>query len=615
MRVDVVMPKMGESVQEGKIIRWVKRVGERVEQDETLLEISTDKVDTEIPAPASGVLAEILAPEGETVPVGTVIARIEVEVAAEGAAPAPEPEKAVEAVPAASVEPAAPSVQAPTPIPSPAPAAMASAQLLDVVMPKMGESVQEGKIIRWVKRVGERVEQDETLLEISTDKVDTEIPAPASGILVEILAPEGETVPVGTVIARIAVTEGAISTGAPTGQEVLSSKAPEPSVTAPPSPVTPPPLPVAAPAPAIAEPAALVQPTPAPPARSGNGHDGGVGERIPRMSGRRFYSPLVRAIAEAEGISLQELEQIPGTGLEGRVTKHDLLRYLEQRRARIAQPVQPPTPAEVTPTVEAPTAPPRIEVREPTPQVEAVPTAPAGAEFEAIPMDHVRQLIAEHMVRSKHTSPHVTSVDEADVTGLVRLRERYKEEFERREGVKLTYMPFFIRAAVEALKAFPLLNASVDGKNIIVHKRINIGIATALPNGNLIVPVIKNADALSITGLARAVQDLAQRARTKKLLPDEVQGGTFSITNFGTFGTLLGTPIINQPQVAILGIGAIQKRPVVREIDGSDVIVVRHMVYLSLSFDHRIIDGMLAGQFLQVVRQSLERMNEHTVQL
>jgi pyruvate dehydrogenase E2 component (dihydrolipoamide acetyltransferase) len=239
MRVDVVMPKMGESVQEGKIIRWVKRVGERVEQDETLLEISTDKVDTEIPAPASGVLAEILAPEGETVPVGTVIARIEVEVAAEGAAPAPEPEKAVEAVPAASVEPAAPSVQAPTPIPSPAPAAMASAQLLDVVMPKMGESVQEGKIIRWVKRVGERVEQDETLLEISTDKVDTEIPAPASGVLAEILAPEGETVPVGTVIARIAVTEGAISTGAPTGQEVLSSKAPEPSVTAPPSPVTP----------------------------------------------------------------------------------------------------------------------------------------------------------------------------------------------------------------------------------------------------------------------------------------------------------------------------------------------------------------------------------------
>ncbi len=613
MRVDVVMPKMGESVQEGKIIRWVKRVGERVEQDETLLEISTDKVDTEIPAPASGILAEILAPEGETVPVGTVIARIEVEVAAEGATLAPEPERTAEVVSPGSVEPAAPSVQAPTPSPAPT-AAMASAQLLDVVMPKMGESVQEGKIIRWVKRVGERVEQDETLLEISTDKVDTEIPAPASGILAEILAPEGETVPVGTVIARIAVTEGAVSVGTPEVQEAPSSKAAEPSVTAPPSSLTPP-SPAAAPAPVITEPAASVQPIPAPPARSGNGHNGGVGERIPRMSGRRFYSPLVRAIAEAEGITLQELEQIPGTGLEGRVTKHDLLRYLEQRRARIAQPVQPPAPAEVTPAVEAPAAVPRIEVREPTLRVEAVPAAPAGAEFEVIPMDHVRQLIAEHMVRSKHTSPHVTSVDEADVTGLVRLRERYKEEFERREGVKLTYMPFFIRAAVEALKAYPLLNASVDGKNIIVHKRINIGIATALPNGNLIVPVIKNADALSITGLARAVQDLAQRARTKKLLPDEVQGGTFSITNFGTFGTLLGTPIINQPQAAILGIGAIQKRPVVREIDGSDVIVVRHMVYLSLSFDHRIIDGMLAGQFLQAVRQSLERMNEQTLQL
>lgn len=230
-------------------------------------------------------------------------------------------------------------------------------------------------------------------------------------------------------------------------------------------------------------------------------------------------------------------------------------------------------------------------------------------------MDHVRQLIAEHMVRSKQTSPHVTAVDEADVTNLVRIREKYKEEFERREGIRLTYLPFFVRAAVEALKQYPLLNASVEGKNILVHKRINIGIATVLPNGNLIVPVIKNADALSITGLARAIADLAQRARTKKLLPDEVQGGTFSVTNFGSFGTLLGTPIINQPQVAILGIGLIQKRPVVREIEGSDVILVRHMVYLSLSFDHRIIDGMLAGQFLQAVRQSLEAMTEETLLL
>ncbi|MDW7996755.1 MAG: dihydrolipoamide acetyltransferase family protein [Bacteroidota bacterium] len=230
-------------------------------------------------------------------------------------------------------------------------------------------------------------------------------------------------------------------------------------------------------------------------------------------------------------------------------------------------------------------------------------------------MDHVRQLIAEHMVRSKHISPHVTSVDEADVTAIVRLREKYKEEFERREGFRITYLPFFVRAAIEGLKAFPVVNASVEGKNILVHKQINIGIATVLPNGNLIVPVIRNADALSITGLARAIHDLAQRARTKKLLPDEVHGGTFSITNFGTFGTLFGTPINNQPLVAFLGVGEIHKRPVVREIEGTDVILIRHMVYLSLSFDHRIIDGMLAGQFLRVIRQSLEGMNEHTIQL
>jgi len=435
------------------------------------------------------------------------------------------------------------------------------------------------------------VEQDETLLEISTDKVDTEIPSPASGVLVEVLYPEGETVPVGKVIARIAVGEGQKGEAAPQGAAPSVESVPVPA---------PPPAPAVSSAPAVTP--AAVAPAPPPPVQKADGDGQQLRERIPRVSGRRFYSPLVRAIAEAEGITLEELEQIPGTGLEGRVTKHDLLRYLEQRRKAV-----PAAPVETPP---APTV--RVSEREAAP---APPPPSLGAEVEVIPMDHIRQLIAEHMVRSKHTSPHVTSVDEADVTGIVRLREKYKEEFERREGFRLTYLPFFVRAAIEGLKAFPLLNASVEGKNIIVHKRINIGIATALPDGNLIVPVIKNADALSITGLARAIYDLAQRARTKKLLPDEVQGGTFSITNFGTFGTLLGTPIINQPQVAILGIGAIQKRPVVREIEGSDVIVVRHMVYLSLSFDHRIIDGMLAGQFLQVVRQSLEGMNEKTVQL
>ncbi|GBD06442.1 Dihydrolipoyllysine-residue acetyltransferase component of pyruvate dehydrogenase complex [bacterium HR21] len=600
MRVDVVMPKMGESVQEGKIIRWVKKVGERVEQDETLLEISTDKVDTEIPAPASGVVAEILFPEGETVPVGKVIARIETEVTA-----APSAQEAPTA-PAQSPRPAeAPPVTgeaapgaAPSAVPAASPALSESRQLVDVVMPKMGESVQEGKIIRWVKKVGERVEQDETLLEISTDKVDTEIPAPASGVVAEILFPEGETVPVGKVIARIAVgTAGEVPPSTPRGE---------------PAPVEA--QPVSAPSPAPAQevaptPVAVVQPSVSPVSAPGNG-DGQrqPATRIPRTVGGRFFSPLVRAIAEAEGITPEELERIPGTGLEGRVTKHDLLRYLEQRRARPVPPAMP------TPAVPEPAVQPEPTVRVTEPVAAPAPVA-AGPEVEVIPMDHVRQLIAEHMVRSKQTSPHVTAVDEADVTNLVRIREKYKEEFERREGIRLTYLPFFVRAAVEALKQYPLLNASVEGKNILVHKRINIGIATVLPNGNLIVPVIKNADALSITGLARAIADLAQRARTKKLLPDEVQGGTFSVTNFGSFGTLLGTPIINQPQVAILGIGLIQKRPVVREIEGSDVILVRHMVYLSLSFDHRIIDGMLAGQFLQAVRQSLEAMTEETLLL
>ncbi len=613
MRIDVVMPKMGESVQEGKIIRWLKRVGERVEQDETLLEISTDKVDTEIPAPASGVVVEILYPEGETVAVGKVIARIETEVSAtvESVPTESFPEGTSQLTTSATAQEIASvtgqpivSEQVVMEEPLSTVAGFTGQTLVDVVMPKMGESVQEGKIIRWLKRVGERVEQDETLLEISTDKVDTEIPAPASGVVVEILYPEGETVAVGKVIARIAVGEVAAVPSAP---EVKPS-AQEVRETLPPTPPMPP-----AASRIITEPtltSTVVTPSPSSVAE-GDGRKQ-ASTKIPRMSKGRFYSPLVRAIAEAEGIPLEELERIPGTGLEGRVTKQDLLRYLEQRRApREVVPVAP----EVTPGKETPVPSPVPTVHltaEPT--VAPPPVTGTPPEVEVIPMDHIRQLIAEHMVRSKQISPHVTSVDEADVTSVVRLREKYKEEFERREGFRLTYLPFFVRAAVEALRAFPMLNASVEGKNIIVHKRINIGIATVLPNGNLIVPVIKNADALSITGIARAIHDLAQRARAKKLLPDEVQGGTFSITNFGGFGTLLGTPIINQPQVAILGIGAIQKRPVVREVDGTDVILVRHMVYLSLSFDHRIIDGMLAGQFLQAVRQTLESIREETVQ-
>ncbi|MBU3742538.1 MAG: 2-oxo acid dehydrogenase subunit E2, partial [Candidatus Kapabacteria bacterium] len=323
---------------------------------------------------------------------------------------------------------------------------------------------------------------------------------------------------------------------------------------------------------------------------------------VPRTSGGRFYSPLVRSIAAVEGLGVAELDTIAGTGLEGRVTKNDIMAYIANRGARpAAAPVAAPVAA---PAVAAPSV-----------VIPATPSVPVGADDEVIPMDRVRQLIAEHMVRSKLTSPHVTSVAEADVTGIVKLREKMKGSFEQREGFKLTYTPFFGMACVEGVKQWPMVNVSVDGKNIILHKRINLGMATALPDGNLIVPVIKNADTLNVTGIARVMNDVANRARAKKLNPDDISGGTITITNVGSFGSLFGTPVINQPQTAIMGIGAIQKRPVVRTLGGEDVIVIRHMVYLSLTYDHRVIDGALATQCLAAICKSLESMNEKTVAL
>ncbi len=295
---------------------------------------------------------------------------------------------------------------------------------------------------------------------------------------------------------------------------------------------------------------------------------------------------------------------IQGTGIDGRVTKNDLLKYIEEKKSKKVAPtpkVETKPEPQPTPTVTTPT---------PVPSV-----AGYGPDVEIIPMDRVRQIIAQHMVYSKQTSAHVTSVHEADVTGIVRFREKYKSEFERREGFKLTYTPFFAKAAVEAIRAYPRVNVSVDGTNIIQHKRIHLGIATALEDGNLIVPVVKNADALSLSGLARAIYDLSTRARSKKLNPDDIQGGTFTLTNVGTFGTLFGTPVINQPQTAILGVGAIQKRPVVRTIDGEDVIVVRYMAYVSLTYDHRVIDGMLAGLYLTELVRLLESQNENTLSI
>ncbi|MEJ5244144.1 MAG: 2-oxoglutarate dehydrogenase, E2 component, dihydrolipoamide succinyltransferase [Bacteroidota bacterium] len=570
MKVDVVMPKMGESLQEGTIIRWFKKVGDAIERDEMILEISTDKVDTEVPAPVGGVLAEVVVPEGTTVEVGTVIARIETEGSAI-------PEQVSEAKPVAE-EPAPAS-----PAPAPASGQTASGNLVDVVMPKMGESLQEGTIIRWFKKVGDAIERDEMILEISTDKVDTEVPAPVGGVLAEVVVPEGTTVEVGTVIARIA-TSGTVVPSA----TVAKATEPKPEQT-----------------PVVQQ--AVSQPTTSVPAVEAKTFE------IPARYGEKFFSPLVREIAKQNKVSLEELLTIKGSGSEGRITKDDLLKYIENRGKAPAAPqaapsvaVQPKAPA--TPAVRETVT--ITESKQP-----AKPIVYNDADVEIIPMDRVRQLIAEHMVHSKHTSAHVTSVGEADVTGIVRFREKFKQEFEKREGIKLTYTPFFALAAIEATKKFPMVNVSVDGKNIIRHKRINLSFATALDDGNLIVPVIKNAEGLNLTGLQKAITDLSTRARTKKLLPNEIEGGTITITNVGTFGTLFGTPVINQPQVAIMGIGAIKKRPVVKEFDGEHLVVVRDMAYVSITYDHRVIDGMLAGMWLAEAIRILENMNEDTILL
>ncbi len=466
---------------------------------------------------------------------------------------------------------------------------------VDMLMPQMGESITEGTIIKWHKKEGERVEKDEILLEISTDKVDTEIPSPESGVIQKLRAAEGDTVQVGAVIAEIE-TEGngrdvaaeQTATPAETVPEPAAAvqEAAQPQVVEAPA-AAPAPGPAAAPAP---QPTVVETPPPPPAAQPTP-----VTEAPPTDGKRRkFFSPLVRSIARAEGISLEELERIPGTGVNGRVTKNDILAYIEQRKKA---PAAPPTAAP------APAAAPAY----------VPPTQPEFADdrVEIIPMDHMRKSIAQHMVNSVKTSPHVFAVSEADMTNLVRFREKHKEAFLKKEGFKLTYMPFIIQACAQALRDFPLVNSSVQEDKIVRKKYINIGVAVALENNGLIVPVIKGADGMNLLGLARVANDLAQRARTRKLKPDEVQDGTFSITNMGVFGSLMGLPIINQPQVAILGVGVIKKRPVVI----NEAIAIRDMMYISLSFDHRIVDGALAGQFLERIAYYLTNYDTENLNL
>lgn len=447
--------------------------------------------------------------------------------------------------------------------------------VVDLVMPKMGESIMEATVLKWHKKPGDTVRMDETILEIATDKVDSEVPSTAAGTITEILFKENDVVPVGTVIARIDTAGGSVAAPAP--QAAAAAPAPSPAPVA------------AAPAP---QPAPVAAPSAAPVVSNGDG-------------GARFYSPLVLNIAAKEGIGMAELEAIPGTGNEGRVTKKDILNYLANRGNGAPAPVAAPVAQAAAPAPQ-PSAAPAPVAAAPTPAPQAAPAANYGNNVEIIEMDRMRKLIADHMVRSKATSPHVTSFTECDVTNIVNWRNKVKSSFEKKYGEKITFTPIFIEAIVNCIRKYPMINSSVDGDKIIVKKDINIGMATALPSGNLIVPVIKNSDTKNLLGITKDVNGMANAARNNKLKADDTQGGTFTLTNVGTFGSLMGTPIINQPQVAILAVGSIKKRPMVLETENGDVIAIRHMMYLSLSYDHRIVDGSLGASFLTAVANELE---------
>ena len=429
---------------------------------------------------------------------------------------------------------------------------------IELILPKMGESVAEATITTWLKKEGDSIESEESVVEIATDKVDSEVPAPEDGIISKILVQEGEVAKVGKAIAIITTEGGASNTATQTNESTVETT---PSVAAP-----------------VANAA-----TPAAPVAQSNYNDS-----------ERFYSPLVKNIASKEGISVSELDNLKGSGNNGRVTKADILDYIDNKGS---------APQQTAPT-QAPAA--------PQAKPDAVKPAPAksySGDVEIIQMDRMRKLISDHMVKSKHTSPHVTSFVEADLTNMVLWRNKVKSEFEKREGEKITFTPLFVEAIVKAIKDFPMINISVDGYNIIRKKNINIGMAAALPSGNLIVPVIKYADRFNLVGLAKAVNDLARRARNNKLTPDEIQDGTYTVTNVGSFGNVLGTPIINQPQVAIMATGAIIKKPAVIETPSGDTIGIRHMMFLSHSYDHRVVDGALGGQFVRRVADYLENFD------
>jgi len=563
MATNVVMPQLGESVTEGTVTRWLKNVGDSIKVDEAIVEVSTDKVDTEIPSPVAGVLLEIKAAQDAVIPVGGVMAIIGESGSVAPSAPAVSAPVVQTPPPAPKPEPVIekPVVQtpAPTPVAQPVAAPAANGSTVNVLLPQLGESVTEGTITRWLKNVGDKVSIDEAIVEISTDKVDTEIPSPSAGVISEIRVAQDQVALVGAILAVISTSASA----------AVSAPAPSAPVVSTPAPVIAPPVV----APQIVN-------TPAPV----------VFNNSQTAANDSFTTPIVRKLAKEQGV---DLSQIKGTGVNGRVRKDDVLNVA---KSNVAPTSQSPSPVATT-------------------QPQAVSTSAPVAQESVLgrveQTSRLRRIIAERMVQSLHISAQLTSVIEVDVTKIASLRNKVKESFVAREGVKLSFLPFFAKVSIESLNEFPIVNATIseDASQITYSDAVHLAVAVDTPRG-LLVPVIRNAGDLTIAGLARKIQDVANRTRDNKVTPDELSGGTFTLTNTGSRGSLFDTPIINQPQVAILGTGAVVKKPVVvKGEDGSDQIAIRQMVYLALTYDHRIVDGADAARFLSSMKLRLEEAN------
>ena len=563
MAQEIKMPALGESVTEGTVTEWLKQVGDTVEVDEPIVEVSTDKVDSEVPSPYAGKIVKILVEEDETVEVGSVIALIGDEGEAEAPAqePAPAEEAPAEEAPVAEPAPAAPAAQE-SPAPSP------DGELIEVKMPALGESVTEGTVSAWLKAVGDKVEADEALLEVSTDKVDSEVPSPVSGFLAEIKVDEDETVDVDTVVAVIS-TGSPVAADAESKPEPKAEPAPAPAPEPKPEPAPAPPAPAPAPAP-VAQPAPAEEkkPEPAQPARADISASG------------KYVTPIVRKLAKDLGVDLAD---VAGQGIGGRIRKEDVYAAKEEADKRAGAAAAPAPATAKSKVVED--------------------TTLRGTTQK---MSRMRQVIADRMMSSLQGSAQLTTVVEVDVTRIAALRKRAKASFEAREGTSLSFLPFFIKATTEALKMYPKVNAEIKGKEVEYFNYEHIGMAVDTERG-LMVPVIKDAGDLTLSGIARAINDLAARSRDGQIKPEELSGATFTVTNTGAIGALFDTPVLNAPQVGILGVGRIVKRPmVIKDADGNETIGIRSMVYLALTYDHRLIDGADAGRFLTAIKNRLE---------